>query len=228
MYNMLVSYNNIIQKRKILSRGDGVDNFNERLIELRTEKGISQKTAAIDLGVSQALLSHYEKGIREYSLSFLCKAAEYYGVSADYILKRTNSRTGVVSEESNDVETDNIFNTATIYRAALMTGERMNAGSSDAGEVADLLYAVTTYRLLNAAAQKGYIPKRWFSIETKHAQALSMALAEYYLNGFPEKNVTARRYGGPEPKSIETTIKGIESILKKGALNSKIDLGDIK
>ena len=36
-----------------------------RLYELRTEKGLSQKDAAKDLGVSQALLSHYEKGIRE-------------------------------------------------------------------------------------------------------------------------------------------------------------------
>ena len=40
-------------------------NFNERLVELRTEKGLSQKDAAADLGISQALLSHYEKGIRE-------------------------------------------------------------------------------------------------------------------------------------------------------------------
>ena len=35
--------------------------FNVRLVELRTEKGLSQKDAAADLGVSQALLSHYEK-----------------------------------------------------------------------------------------------------------------------------------------------------------------------
>ncbi len=203
-----------------------MENFNERLAELRTEKGVSQKTAAIDLGVSQALLSHYEKGIREYSLSFLCKAAEYYGVSTDYILNRTSSRTGVVSEESADLESDNKFNTATIYRAALMTGERMNAGSTQAGELADILYAATTYRILNAAAQQGYIPKRWFSIDTKQAQAFSLAITEYYLNDFPPKNVTARRYGGPEPKSIETVIKGIESALKKGAQNTKITVQD--
>ncbi len=203
-----------------------MESFNERLVELRTEKGVSQKTAAIDLGVSQALLSHYEKGIREYSLSFLCKAAEYYGVSTDYILNRTSSRTGVVSEEAGDVESDNKFNTATIYRAALMTGERMNAGSAQAGELADILYAATTYRILNAAAQQGYIPKRWFSIDTKQAQAFSLAITEYYLNDFPQKNVTARRYGGPEPKSIETVIKGIESALKKGAQGTKITVSD--
>ena len=60
--------------------------FAKRLTLIRKEKGISQKQAAEDLGVSQALLSHYEKGIRECGLAFLTKAAAYYGVSADYLL----------------------------------------------------------------------------------------------------------------------------------------------
>ena len=42
--------------------------FPRILTLLRKEKGISQKTAAGDLGISQALLSHYEKGIRECDL----------------------------------------------------------------------------------------------------------------------------------------------------------------
>ena len=66
--------------------------YSERLVELRTEKGLSQKTAAIELGISQALLSHYEKGIREFNLDFLCRIADYYDVTADYILGRTDSR----------------------------------------------------------------------------------------------------------------------------------------
>lgn len=56
---------------------------------LRKEHGISQKQAASDLGVSQALLSHYEKGIRECGLEFLVKAADYYNVSCDYLLGRS-------------------------------------------------------------------------------------------------------------------------------------------
>ncbi|MGN0666598.1 MAG: helix-turn-helix domain-containing protein [Huintestinicola sp.] len=55
---------------------------------LRKERNISQKQAAADLGVSQALLSHYEKGIRECGLEFLVKTADYYGVSCDYLLGR--------------------------------------------------------------------------------------------------------------------------------------------
>ena len=53
---------------------------------LRKKKGISQKQVAKDLGISQALLSHYEKGIRECGLDFLIKVADYYKVSADYLL----------------------------------------------------------------------------------------------------------------------------------------------
>ena len=41
-----------------------VSDYYERLCELRTEKGISQKEAARDLSVSQALLSHYENELR--------------------------------------------------------------------------------------------------------------------------------------------------------------------
>ena len=69
--------------------------YSERLVELRTEKGISQKAAAADLGISQALLSHYEKGIREFNMDFLCRVADYYGVTADYVLGRTQSRSGL-------------------------------------------------------------------------------------------------------------------------------------
>ncbi|MDD6279429.1 MAG: helix-turn-helix domain-containing protein [Ruminococcus sp.] len=61
-----------------------------RIITLqRKERHISQKQAAADLGISQALLSHYEKGIRECGLNFLVKIADYYNVSCDYLLGRT-------------------------------------------------------------------------------------------------------------------------------------------
>lgn len=59
---------------------------------LRKERGLSQKQVAADLNISQALLSHYEKGIRECGLDFLVKTAEYYDVSTDYLLGRTVQR----------------------------------------------------------------------------------------------------------------------------------------
>ncbi|MBQ3088062.1 MAG: helix-turn-helix transcriptional regulator [Clostridia bacterium] len=60
--------------------------FPKIISDLRKSKGISQKQAAIDLGISQALLSHYEKGIRECGLDFLIKLADYYEVTCDELL----------------------------------------------------------------------------------------------------------------------------------------------
>ena len=68
--------------------------FSRTLSLLRQERGVSQRTAAGDLGISQALLSHYENGIREPGLAFVVKACDYYHVSADYMLGRTLSRDG--------------------------------------------------------------------------------------------------------------------------------------
>ena len=68
--------------------------FSRTLALLRQEKDISQRKAAADLGISQALLSHYENGVREPGLAFVKKACEYYHVSADYLLGRTLDRDG--------------------------------------------------------------------------------------------------------------------------------------
>lgn len=68
--------------------------FSRIITLLRKEKKLSQKRVANDLGISQALLSHYEKGIRECGLDFVVKTADYYGVSCDYLLGRTTERSG--------------------------------------------------------------------------------------------------------------------------------------
>jgi transcriptional regulator with XRE-family HTH domain len=68
--------------------------------DLRHERGLSQRTVAADLHISQALLSHYENGAREPGLPFICRACEYYSVSADYILGRTEERSGAYRERA--------------------------------------------------------------------------------------------------------------------------------
>lgn len=92
--------------------GDG--SFNRILTLLRKERGLTQKEAAASLGISQALLSHYEKGIRECGLSFVVRAAEFYGVSCDYLLGRSPDRSGLtlsVEElpENSDDPNDNRY-----------------------------------------------------------------------------------------------------------------------
>ena len=79
----------IIYERTIaMERG-----FSGRLHALRAAKGLSQRAVAADLHISQALLSHYENGAREPGLQFVCRACDYYGVSADYLLGRTDQPT---------------------------------------------------------------------------------------------------------------------------------------
>lgn len=81
------------------------EEFSRTLALLRQEKRVSQRTAAVALGISQALLSHYENGIREPGLPFVVKACDYYGVSADFLLGRTLSRDGttIAAEELYDI-----------------------------------------------------------------------------------------------------------------------------
>lgn len=85
-----------------------VSDFPRTLCLLRQEKKISQRKAAGELQVSQALLSHYENGVREPGLSFVVRAADYYGVSADFLLGRTMARDGgvILAEELEDSSTD--------------------------------------------------------------------------------------------------------------------------
>lgn len=68
--------------------------FSRTMAGLRQELGCSQRRVAADLGISQALLSHYENGAREPGLDFIVRACAYYGVSADYLLGRTEIRRG--------------------------------------------------------------------------------------------------------------------------------------
>ena len=67
-----------------------IKDFPETLCALRKRLGLSQRRAASDLQISQALLSHYENGTREPGLAFVCRACDYYGVTADYLLGRSH------------------------------------------------------------------------------------------------------------------------------------------
>ena len=69
-------------------------NFSQTLSELRHSAGLSQRKAAADLNISQALLSHYANGAREPGLGFVCRVCDYYNVTADYLLGRSANPDG--------------------------------------------------------------------------------------------------------------------------------------
>lgn len=61
-----------------------------RLKEIRKKKGISQLKLAMDLNTSQNTISRYETGEREPGITELIKIADYFSISIDYLLERTN------------------------------------------------------------------------------------------------------------------------------------------
>ncbi len=64
-----------------------------RLKEIRKSKGISQLKLAIDLHTNQNTISRYETGEREPGIYELIKIAEYFNVSIDYLVGRTDNPT---------------------------------------------------------------------------------------------------------------------------------------
>lgn len=64
-----------------------------RLREIRKAKGISQVRLAIDLHTSQNTISRYETGEREPGIRELIQIADYFRVSVDYLIGRTDNPT---------------------------------------------------------------------------------------------------------------------------------------
>ena len=62
-----------------------------RLKELRKSKNISQLKLAIDLNMNQNTISRYETMEREADYDTLIKLADYFNVSIDYLLGRTDT-----------------------------------------------------------------------------------------------------------------------------------------
>ena len=65
--------------------------FIMRLKELRKQRNITQVKLAIDLNISQNSISRYESGEREAGYATLIAFADYFDVSIDYLLERTNN-----------------------------------------------------------------------------------------------------------------------------------------
>ena len=62
-----------------------------RLKELRTQQKISQVRLAMDFNMNQNTISRYETGEREADYETLIALADYFGVSVDYLLGRTDN-----------------------------------------------------------------------------------------------------------------------------------------
>lgn len=64
----------------------------ERLRELRKERNLRQEHLAVALDIGMATYCRYEQGKREPTASVLCRMADYYDVTTDYLLGRSDIR----------------------------------------------------------------------------------------------------------------------------------------
>lgn len=60
--------------------------MNERLKQLRLEKGLTVKEVASALGMTLGAYAHYEQGVREPSIEILKKICIFFEVSSDFII----------------------------------------------------------------------------------------------------------------------------------------------
>ncbi len=61
-------------------------NINERLKELRIERGLSQKEVSDSIGLTLGAYAHYEQGVREPSIAIIKRLCAFFEVTSDYLI----------------------------------------------------------------------------------------------------------------------------------------------
>ena len=189
--------------------------FSDRLTLQRKQKGVSQKQAAADLGISQALLSHYENGIREPGLQFLVKAADYYNVSCDYLLGHAANVLQLnQAVDFEDLPEDEELSRETFIRADLAI---MNNIVEDE-EMADALnksVALAGYMGLFAAVTKGLLPRSWLGSNSDNKAQFKFLM--YSIAGDIHDLTSALEdeelIGTEAPKSVQSLCAYINDLI---------------
>ena len=158
------------------NKAEKLSKFAEILSQLRKERGISQKKAANDLGISQALLSHYEKGIRECGLDFVIKCSEYYGVTTDYLLGVSENRNGVDMAFMSDDDAMEKSSVQTLVHASNMILNMISSAKDiSASKYIYDYYTLCVYRGALTMAKAGILPKEMFKIDFNLGRELASA-----------------------------------------------------
>lgn len=77
----------------------------EILKQLRKQNGFTQKQMAVQLGITISAYGNYELGQRQPTPEMLCKLADIFGVSVDYLLGRENEK-AVAPKRTTDIATN--------------------------------------------------------------------------------------------------------------------------
>jgi len=79
----------------------------KRIVSLRLEKGMNQREFAEAVDIDAVTICGYEKGNREIRSENLLKIADFFNVSVEYLLERTDSRQTIGSLNMAYLETEN-------------------------------------------------------------------------------------------------------------------------
>lgn len=190
--------------------------FAQVLSELRKERGISQKKAALDLGISQALLSHYEKGIRECGLDFVIKCSEYYGVTTDYILGVSENRNGLSTDYFSELDAEQGKSVASLSKAVRYLLDLVSASSSSVAENETIYnyYLLSVYRGALTMAKAGILPTELFKLDYNLAKDLAsatIALQDAKFAFIEDKSRTG--LGLAENETLKNIIEEAEGVI---------------
>ncbi len=181
-----------------------------RLVSLRKEKNLSQKEAAAALEVSQALLSHYEKGIRECGLDFLCRAAVFYDVSTDYLLGITDTK--MMSDAlfvEHEIPQDSEVRMSTIFRSSVYLLDRLGSYGKNYSNKIRTIYVLTIYKIYLTALLQGAVPNH---------EAAGRELSPYISTAAIDSIINSLVFDGDaKPKRNEQLPKTMDTIIRESA-----------
>lgn len=112
-----------------------MNQFGDRLRELRQERDLKQRDVAKDLYISNKVLSSYERNVAFPSIDLFKKICEYYNVSADYLLQIE-----VKKEEEPANDTSRLVALTPRQAQLLSYYERLNVENQDAVRGLMVLY----------------------------------------------------------------------------------------
>lgn len=198
--------------------------FANRITSLRKEKGLSQKEVAISLGVSQALLSHYEKGVRECGLDFVVSCADFFGVTTDYLLGRQDSKYGLINEDEKylllETATDEIDMQLVMLCVSFFAEKVKRPVDEVYGDKLMWSAAIALYKLVIYGINRGQLQKEWFDIEMRNDDFVFQKFVDIIWSGLFVNDTKVvgeidEQYGKQFPEVFSTLIQSVETYVEK-------------
>jgi transcriptional regulator with XRE-family HTH domain len=171
---------------------------------LRRQRGLSQKKAAADLGISPALLSHYENGIRECGLDFLLRIAEYYSVSCDYLLGKSDIKNPIVYEaEPEAMALDRVLKIAKVH-------------SEQMYDILSSVSKIDSYRMMRALCDNAHKSESYrFGLDVADYRSLSLGVEGLLYSRLGEHGKEKKKLQPLASEAAEKMFADAEEELKK-------------